>query len=1005
MCALHAIASHAVMSVVNVDGQPVDVPLHFALPPLLAGDADVLEARLRSCVYGSSAPSGGVLTVISQQASSQQTLAKARSNGRKTKFGLNRTSAAAVAALMSDLLLRLVRAGERGAAARLAALELGPSPREAMFTSIARDAKTLARYSSLDALQRSVKGELLVLLLPLDADDAAWDAWLESALPSAERGGAGGVMVHAIGVGGFVRAAVYAEDRLKTALTRAVGARAAADAFAAAVSAASAADAGGDALESALARLSSLGEPSAEGAEAHMRARAATLRLLSAAVALERGDCDAAAGEAARAAALALLQAAPGEEEEAAAAAAAPSPDMLVALERLDAALRRRAAAEGVAAAVADAAALEAASAPLADRLAAASRWQAALAADGASALGADADALARSLAHVHDAEALASRLAAPCDAADGPACDALRAAVDDASAAPAAVTGALATEIAAACRQLEIADALRELAAAAASGDYTRIGAAIGAATAVRAPQEDIARAIMQKQGAAVSDAAPAPAAAAPAAPAAESAASSPASAADDETQTWLPAGDQIRYNPAAVLGRGSLDSEVFVGVFLGERGRERTPAAVKVLRRKLHDPGESQLALVRREVDVLRTLNGASTRIVTLLAYFVGSDAIFMAFERCERSLAQLLSSKPPAPPPPLPPAAQRVAWLADVAAAVADCHELKIAHNDIHAGNVLLTDDGRIKLADLQLSGRARGENDALNTQSLEELGVQLNMARRAPEVQLRRKLTMKVDVWATGVLAFQLLTGRPSPFVSAKSAKQGPGGGAGGRRIGGPRLSPEAEENFRITSGAHDLSPLAAAGLPRHAAAEARHLLAAALEVEPERRPAAAALLAHPLFWGSKEAYDAIKALYDRYPEEEALSRAMERAGLADACARLANWRAVIHAPLLASCRRPNSYVDGFASLVRLARNLHEHPPLPEDAGVLPRAMPLNASVDERRGAVLAHLLDACPELLLATHVCLAAVPVTPPGELLRRTRRARRAAAAPADGDE
>jgi serine/threonine protein kinase len=449
-------------------------------------------------------------------------------------------------------------------------------------------------------------------------------------------------------------------------------------------------------------------------------------------------------------------------------------------------------------------------------------------------------------------------------------------------------------------------------------------------------------------------------------------------------ESGDWQSAGARIRFDRSVVLGTGSRNAVVFAGEFMSERaGKAAAPAAVKRLPRpRGGGGGDELLALVQREVELLRLLNARSTRIASLYGYHEDMDWVYIAYERCERSLAQALDAA-------LPPPAQRLVLLAGVAGALAELHGLGYAHNDVHSGNVLLTADGDVKLTDVQFAVRTRGEAQRFSMSSVAALDVRLNMARRAPEVISGGKLTTKVDVWALGVLAYQLLTGKPSPFATGR-AKQGSGGsGAGFGGSGGGGLMSEVEENRRIRLGEFDLTLLDAPALqlPRRAAAEARHLLGACLAVRPEARPSAAEVCEHPLFWSATHALGPpLRTLRAREPEEAALRRAMESAGLRDAYARLANWKATAHAPLLAAHARakpPTGYSEGLAQLLRFARNCVEHPPLP---GTLPppplggtAAASAAASTEARRDAVVAHLLERWPELPLALHVGLAATP--------------------------
>lgn len=103
---------------------------------------------------------------------------------------------------------------------------------------------------------------------------------------------------------------------------------------------------------------------------------------------------------------------------------------------------------------------------------------------------------------------------------------------------------------------------------------------------------------------------------------------------------------------------------------------------------------------------------------------------------------------------------PIDETVEIISQVASALQAAHSKGIIHRDIKPGNIFITDDGRVKLLDFgiaKVTGIELTESDAL-------VGT---MTYCAPEQLRREEIDVRTDLWSTGVLLYQMLTGR-HPF---------------------------------------------------------------------------------------------------------------------------------------------------------------------------------------------------------------------------------------------
>lgn len=135
-------------------------------------------------------------------------------------------------------------------------------------------------------------------------------------------------------------------------------------------------------------------------------------------------------------------------------------------------------------------------------------------------------------------------------------------------------------------------------------------------------------------------------------------------------------------------------------------------------------------------------------------------GGDTVFLAMEYVAgRTLRDLLTAQGALSP------RQAFAVMEPVLAALGAAHAAGLVHRDVKPENVLLADDGRIKVADFGLA-RAVTSTSTAATQGL-LIGT---VAYLAPEQVSDGTADQRTDVYAAGILLFELLTGT-RPFDGA------------------------------------------------------------------------------------------------------------------------------------------------------------------------------------------------------------------------------------------
>ena len=210
-------------------------------------------------------------------------------------------------------------------------------------------------------------------------------------------------------------------------------------------------------------------------------------------------------------------------------------------------------------------------------------------------------------------------------------------------------------------------------------------------------------------------------------------------------------------RFTLHELLGRGGMGD-----VYRATDSLSGESVAIKALTPSVlaHDP--DLVARFLREGEALRLLNHPN--IVHMVAAVADQGRQYIAMEFVEGgSLQDVLQTRGSLPP------ADVLKIALEVADALTRAHHLGIIHRDIKPANVLLAKDGTPRLADFgiaHLSGDSPLTQTGMLIGTIDYLSPELCQGERPGEIS---------DIWAFGVLLFQLLSGRlpfPGETLSAR-----------------------------------------------------------------------------------------------------------------------------------------------------------------------------------------------------------------------------------------
>jgi serine/threonine protein kinase len=211
-------------------------------------------------------------------------------------------------------------------------------------------------------------------------------------------------------------------------------------------------------------------------------------------------------------------------------------------------------------------------------------------------------------------------------------------------------------------------------------------------------------------------------------------------------------------RYRIGDIIGRGGMSN-----VYVGRDERLGRQVAIKLLKSSLAgDPifrtrfrQEAQAASRMAHPTIVRVFDAGEERVVEP----GGAEAIvpFIVMEHVQGILLKDLIRQGPVDP------AEAVRITDGILTALEYSHRAGVVHRDIKPGNIMLTNSGQVKVMDFGIA-RAISDSSATVAQTTAILGTAQYFS---PEQARGESVDARTDLYSTGIVLFELLTGR-APF---------------------------------------------------------------------------------------------------------------------------------------------------------------------------------------------------------------------------------------------
>ena len=224
-------------------------------------------------------------------------------------------------------------------------------------------------------------------------------------------------------------------------------------------------------------------------------------------------------------------------------------------------------------------------------------------------------------------------------------------------------------------------------------------------------------------------------------------------------------------RFAPGQVLGRYEIVEFIGAGGISEVYRARDTRLGRDVALKLVTDPGD-HLAGPRLLVEAQHASSLNHPNICAVYEAEDGSGLPFIVLEFVEgASLHDVMQERRPSIP-------EALQWASAIAGALDHAHRRGIIHRDLKSANVALSSDGTVKVLDFGLSRRIVAQDGTPQGPAaiLADASVAGTLTHIAPEILRGDPLDERVDLWALGVMLYEMTSGvlpfkRATPFQTA------------------------------------------------------------------------------------------------------------------------------------------------------------------------------------------------------------------------------------------